>query len=86
MRRRMIVWYATLDAYDQAFEVMQASLVEFSETGTSLQFEQVEVLFIHAGSVIVESDAVREGSPLLPMSLHCRGYRGRTSDRHADRA
>lgn len=34
MRRRMIVWYAMLDAYDQAFEVMQASLDEFAETGT----------------------------------------------------
>ena len=66
----------------------------------ALQFEQVdEVLFVHAGSVMVDSGAVtshfcrdrqetarKEGSPLTPMSLHCLGYRGQTSDRHADRA
>jgi TolB-like protein len=34
MRRRLIVWYSMLGAYDQAYEVMNSSLDDFAATGT----------------------------------------------------
>ena len=34
MRRRMIIWYSMLEAYDGAYEVMHGSLDDFAATGT----------------------------------------------------
>ena len=34
MRRRLLLWYSMLGAYDQAYEVMNRSLDEYAATGT----------------------------------------------------
>ena len=34
MRRRMVIWYSMLEAYDEAYEVMHRALDDFAASGT----------------------------------------------------